>query len=477
MSRASAKILVIIVTWNKKEFVINLLHSLSDITYATENLDILVVDNASNDGTVIELEKLFPFVTIIRNTENLGGTGGFNSGLAWAFSKPDGLYDYLWLLDNDVVVHKNALAELVNTLEQNPDAAVAGSTMLQLDYPWQINEMGAMVNRDRGTLLLNRHLDQVPGWHEKSLAELLTHEADLTRLLSDCHPTMDVDYVAAASLLIRAPVAKQAGLWMDFFIHFDDVEWCLRISAMGNRIMVSANSLIWHLSAVAKIPTWILYYNSRNVLYVLGKHSNIQAVKGTISLIAKRALFYALLGKPDLAQLHLDGIADYKRNITGKKTISFHDETKSLDELDELIFNPETKRILIPSSVDIKMTGIQSKLERAIQKRNDLVVHHLHLPSMFRNDYAFDQISGATPIFISKWTILRSFQYLSLYNQYDVVFQSEYYKILPLSWSGRKVVFINYENYCLRFKPTFKSIVKFIPKILPHFFLFINNRS
>ena len=59
--------------------------------------------------------------------------------------------------------------------------------------------------------------------------------------------TEDVDYVAAGSLLIRADVAKQAGIWRDYFIHFDDVEWCLRIGKMGHRVLASAKSLIWHL--------------------------------------------------------------------------------------------------------------------------------------------------------------------------------------------------------------------------------------
>ncbi len=77
MPTTHAKILVIIVTWNKKDYVIDLLNSLSNITYPIERLDILVVDNASEDGTVAALEKQFPTITLVRNTENLGGTGRF----------------------------------------------------------------------------------------------------------------------------------------------------------------------------------------------------------------------------------------------------------------------------------------------------------------------------------------------------------------------------------------------------------------
>ncbi|MEZ5671362.1 MAG: glycosyltransferase [Thiotrichaceae bacterium] len=98
-------ILIIIVTWNKKQYVVDLLDSVMTLDYLTEAIDILVVDNASNDGTAELLETSYPYVHLIRNEENLGGTGGFNTGLEWAFSQPEDRYKYLWLLDNDVLVH------------------------------------------------------------------------------------------------------------------------------------------------------------------------------------------------------------------------------------------------------------------------------------------------------------------------------------------------------------------------------------
>lgn len=110
-------ILVIIVTWNKKDYVLDLLNSLRNLDYASSAIDTVVVDNASNDGTAEAIRELFPQVNLICNPENIGGTGGFNTGLKWAFAQPDGKYKYLWLLDNDVLVHRAALSELVNLLE------------------------------------------------------------------------------------------------------------------------------------------------------------------------------------------------------------------------------------------------------------------------------------------------------------------------------------------------------------------------
>lgn len=464
----TAKILIIIVTWNKKDYVISLLNSLSSISFPRNQLNILVIDNASTDGTVAALEAEFKNIQIIRNTENLGGTGGFNTGLAWAFKQDESRYDYLWLLDNDVVVHKNALSELVALLDKNPDIAIAGSTMMQLDYPWRINEMGAFVDRGRGTLLFNRHLKKVPGWRDKSLSELLVTDADLSKKLNYCQVSMDVDYVAAASLLIRAPVAKQTGLWMDFFIHFDDVEWCLRIAQAGHRIVVSAKSLIWHVSAIAKVPSWILYYDNRNVLYLLEKHSDQRAIKNTIRWILKKTLYYMLLGKDDLAQLHLQALADYEQRVMGKKAIHLAHNSPSLSEIETVFADPAIKNIIIPWTVNLQATSLLHSLVMAMRKRPELKVFYITPPPQL--EFSSWQFPHAIPIAMPKFFILRYITYFRLHNQFDLVIQSDYQPILPLSWVGQQNLFVNYENFCLRPAPKLSSIINKLPGLLKKWF-------
>lgn len=451
-------ILVIIVTWNKKQYVIDLLHSLDSINYPRERLDIVVVDNASRDGTVEILRQQFAHIHVIANQENLGGCGGFNTGLAWAFAQPPEKYAYLWLLDNDVLVHQNALIELVGILQKNNDIAIAGSTMMQLTSPWRINEMGAFVDRGRGTLLLNRHREKVPGWRGRPLQTLLTEKVDLSHHLEHCRPWMDVDYVAAASLLVRAPVAKTAGLWEDYFIHFDDVEWCLRIAEMGHRIAVSARSLIWHLPAENKVPTWILYYDNRNVLYLLEKHSGAAAVKGTKKWILKKSLYYALLGKQDLACLHLAAIEDFDKRKTGRKDIQLEACYKPLAAVEEVLANPRVRRVLIPYTVNLQACDLQSIFVQAIKKRPELRVDYL-LPSSKLQDALRWQLPGdAVPLYISDCKPRRLYRYMRLRGQYDLVLQSDYQPILSLSWIGKELLFVNHEGINIRQRPNLKKI-------------------
>jgi GT2 family glycosyltransferase len=461
---ALPRVLVIIVTWNKKFFVVDLLNSLKKLSYPEDRFDVLVVDNASSDGTAEILNNDFPNVHVIRNSENLGGTGGFNTGLQYAFRQPDGKYDYLWLLDNDVQVNRHALAELIALLEEEQDAAIAGSTMMQLTTPWRINEMGSFVELGRGGLLLNRYQEDVSALKRWSLQELLEKDIDLSDYLQHCRSSMDVEYVAAASLVIRSDVAKKAGIWDDYFIHYDDVEWCLRIARMGYRIMVSARSLIWHLPAEYKVPTWVLYYDNRNVLYMLGKHAGNRVIKGAQGWIRKKSLYYTLLGKKDLARLHLEAIKDFEQKKTGKKDIVLDDCYYSLSDVAEILENEKVQRVLIPWTVDLQACNIQKILVKVMKKHPHLHVDYL-VPPSFLQDALPRQLPGAGSVHVPSGKIRRLYAYFRLRGQYDLVLQSDYQPILPLVMTAKRILFVNYEGMSLRQRPTFKSIIKALKSI------------
>ena len=452
----SPSVLVIIVTWNKKRFVLDLLKSLDALDYPSDTIDVLVIDNASNDGTAEAIASKFADVHIVRNERNLGGSGGFNTGLSWAFQQSDKHYKYLWLLDNDVLVHRKALSELVAILERKEDVAVAGSTMMQMDFPWRINEMGGFVDRGSGALILNRHLEEVPGWRGRPLNELLAGECDLTGHLMGCRPYMDTDYVAAASLLVRADVAKEAGLWKDLFIHFDDVEWCLRIGRMGWRVVASARSIIWHLSAVAKVPTWVLYYDNRNVLYLLEEHgADPAAIRRIMRRILIKSVYYSIIGKPDLGRLHVESVQDFLSGRTGKKDISPVLQYRPNKDAEDIFLDPSIRRILIPWSVNLQATGLQEPLVRAAKKRTDLEVHFL-MSDAGQQIYMvplqkFVILPGMKP--------MRWYFYWRYSRQYDLLLQSDYMPLTCLSFIGREIMFVNDGGFCRRSGTTWKGLI------------------
>lgn len=449
-SSPAPKVLAIIVTWNKKPYVLDLLASLQNLDYPASSLDIVVVDNASEDGSAEAIAAAYPQVELLRNEENLGGTGGFNSGMRWALAQTEQRYAYWWLLDNDVQVHRNALAKLVEILEQQPGIGVAGSTMMQLDYPWRINEMGCFVRRHDGMLVLNRHQQEIAAWRSLELEELLAGAGDLSRLLMHCRPMMDVDYVAAASLLVRPRIAREIGLWRDYFIHYDDVEWCLRIAAAGWRIVVSAQSLIWHLSAAAKVPTWVLYYDNRNVLDLLLRHAyNPAVVHGALAYTLKKGMYYTLMGKPDLGRLHREAAADFLAGNFGKKAIHLDAPYRLNREIGEVFMQPEVRRVLVSFAVNLQATGIQGALAEAVRRRPELHVEFMNeLDGTLVYQLPRQHFTRIPANRLRRW-----WRYWRLRNRYDLVVQSDYRMVLGLSWLDAELLFVNDEGFCRRPRP------------------------
>ena len=457
--KARAKVLIIIVTWNKKEYVLNLLRSLDRQTYPSELVEILVVDNASTDGTARAIRNLFPGVKLIQNPENLGGSGGFNTGLRYAFSSPADKYDYLWLLDNDVLVHREALAHLIDTLETHRDLGVCGSVMFQMDYPWRINEIGAFFDFDLGRLILNHHLAEIPHWRGRSLETLLSEPPDLSRYLPGLPPVVEVDYVAAASLLVRTNVARKAGLWKDFFLHFDDVDWCLRIARLGYGVAVCTRSLIWHLSGIAKVPTWVLYYDNRNVLEVVREHGDPISLKMVFRRIARKPLYYALIGKPELGDLIAEAVRDFRKGRFGRKEINLPWPYRPPSELEEVFRAPEIRRVLIAYTVNLWATGVQRPLTRVLRERRDLSVEVL---APQKNPLRFQLPRQRFVPYPTKKSA-RLLWVLKRLKRYDLFVQSDYFPLMLLPFTARYTLCINDYGFSLRPSPSLRDLFRHLP--------------
>ena len=242
---SQTKVAIIILTWNKKEYVLTLLNCIKNLDY--KNYDIIVVDNASTDGTVEALKKSFPDIHLIVNTENLGGTGGFNTGMKYALGK--GVYKYLWLLDNDVEVDANALTKLVDVLESSPEIAIAGSAMYDLTNEDKLLELGYFIDLERGRFNNN-----------------MPDEPTKTKF-------MIVDSVSSCSLCVSTDAIADVGIWDEnYFIYCDDVDWNIRFGQKGYKTASVPGSKIWHVPWLFKMGFNTAYYSNRNMMYLMSKH-------------------------------------------------------------------------------------------------------------------------------------------------------------------------------------------------------------
>ena len=122
--------LAIICNYNRKTDVANLIKSLQQ--QDSQFFDVLVVDNASTDESIAYLKDIYPSINFIQNSENLGGSGGFNTGLRYCLKHN---YEYFILLDSDITLKTNCLSELRKTLLSNNANGVIGAKILFMNTP------------------------------------------------------------------------------------------------------------------------------------------------------------------------------------------------------------------------------------------------------------------------------------------------------------------------------------------------------
>ncbi|HOP74686.1 MAG TPA: glycosyltransferase family 2 protein [Bacillota bacterium] len=237
------KIAVVICNFNKKDYVMQCIASV--FAQDLHGISVYVVDNASTDGSSEEISRKFKDkVNLIRNFENLGGSGGFNTGIREAL-KWD--YPYIYLLDNDVILDSKALSELVDYLESHPQTAVAGSAIYSMDHPDELQELGAVIDWEN-------YYIQPKG--KGMLGNATTAEI------------LECDYVPACSMLVRTEAIRKVGVMDESnFIYWDDIEWGHRMKQAGYRVAVVPSSKVWHKMGVAqRSNTFGTYYFWRNRL-------------------------------------------------------------------------------------------------------------------------------------------------------------------------------------------------------------------
>lgn len=235
---------VVICNFNKKDFVLECIQSV--LESKVHNFDIYMVDNASTDGSVEAVSSAYgEQVTILRNRENLGGSGGFNTGLRVVRDKG---YQYFMLLDDDALVDENAMQVLYEYMEKNPDVGMAGCRVYHRQMPEYIQQCGLMIDFERCTAR-TLYADQL---EDGSLPDVIS-----------------CDTVATCAVMVRGDIIRNTDVGImpeDNFIYWDDMEWGHRMRLAGYKVVTLGNAAALHqMGANTKKPTTFLnYYMWRN---------------------------------------------------------------------------------------------------------------------------------------------------------------------------------------------------------------------
>lgn len=356
--QAPTRVAVIIITWNRKGYVTNVMRALSRQTFPPSQLDVVVVDNAGTDGTLDHLREQFhpervvfndatlaheprfrePIeqaggnslglgsLTLVRNATNFGGCGGFNTGFAYVDSVLDGAArpagerpSFVWLVDDDIDLPETTLANLMATMARDENIGLVGSRTMDINN--RASTIETTIYFDPTTGLMG---DEAPRGHrlEQSHREWAAKVGG-TRGEHYYSGSRDVDIVSACSMLARWSGVKKVGFWdYRYFIYCDDADWCLRFAKAGYRVVLSLDAVVYHTPWHHKLTPARAYYAMRNILWVLRKvlplETQKRALPGWFRRIlweAGKALVYCRLFAAEIARRQLD---DMVRGRWGK---------------------------------------------------------------------------------------------------------------------------------------------------------------
>jgi len=244
----SPLVVSVILNTNHRQDTLDCLASLKQNSY--ENHRILVLDNASNDGSVGAIRSSYPEVQIIELEKNLGYAGNNDEGIKAALDQGA---DWVFVLNEDTVLALDCIERLVTEGENNPQIGIVGPMVYHHNEPNVIQSAGGKMNRF------------YQGWHRGQ------NELDCGQY-AHVEP---VDWISGCGIMVRRELIEQVGAIDErFFYYAEEFEWCIRARKSGWKIIHVPQAKMWHKGVQRnyqpKPP--IMYYWTRNRLFLLYKH-------------------------------------------------------------------------------------------------------------------------------------------------------------------------------------------------------------
>jgi GT2 family glycosyltransferase len=261
---------VIIVSWNVRELLKQCLRSVNSqhdsprseaerglTVNSSLSTEIIVVDNASSDGTVQMLRAEFPDTRVVANSQNLGFTRGNNQALALARGR------YLFLLNPDTELFPNALANLTAYMDANASRRV-GILGPKLCY----GDGSLQSSRRRFPALATAFLEST------ILQQWFPRNRVLTRyymLDTRDDATQDVDWVNGSAMFVRRELYEQVGGFDEqFFMYSEETDWCYRAKQAGWQVVYLPTAVVTHhegKSSEQAIAQRDIYFHSSKIRY------------------------------------------------------------------------------------------------------------------------------------------------------------------------------------------------------------------
>lgn len=213
----------LLLNYNSSEDSIDLYEQLSALKM--NELKVLVIDNNSVESQRNILSEHIPKDQIIFNAENLGYAGGNNLGITCALNNNA---DYIWILNPDIRIEDTTLNILLNTISQDETLAAVGPRICH--------------RKDHDLIFSDGELLEM---NEMCSTSHKNHNLNITGTIQEIN--YNVDYIDGSSILINSLALKDVGnLCEDYFLYFEETDWCLRARNTGWKLAVDTSAVVYN---------------------------------------------------------------------------------------------------------------------------------------------------------------------------------------------------------------------------------------
>lgn len=241
-------VISVVLNTNRRDDTLECIDSLLNNSYP--NQKIIVLDNHSTDGSIPAIREAHPDVQIIRLETNLGYAGNNNVGIRAAIEQGA---KWVFVLNEDIILARDCIGQLVEVGEQDRQTGILGPLIYHHDEPQVIQSAGGLLGKY---------------WQSIHIGKNEFDRGQYNRLRA-------VEWVSGCAILVRRTAIEQAGMLdQDYFIYWEETEWCIRIGRAGWKILSVPQAHVWHKGVQRNYqpkPSFT-YYGTRNHLLTLAKH-------------------------------------------------------------------------------------------------------------------------------------------------------------------------------------------------------------
>lgn len=230
MKKTNQQIIVSIIfsNFNGGNEPIKCLRSINKLNFPKKNLEIIVVDNGSKDGSKEKIIKLFSKIKLVNLKKDIGLPASLNLGIKMSKGK------YLMIANDDIIFEKDSIKNMVNFLEKNTNVGVLGGKVFYKDEPKKLSDSACDFNMYKGEI-------------KSGLAK-----------------SKNIKWLQSCAIMVPRTVFNSIGMFDPGYypLYFDDFDFCLRATKSGLKLIYFKDAIFWHGGGktTQKFPNKKVYY-------------------------------------------------------------------------------------------------------------------------------------------------------------------------------------------------------------------------